>query len=185
MSVVALYDANVLYPSTLRDVLIRVGIAQLVRPRWSDQILDETFQNLQANRPDLHAEQLRRTRDLMNRALRDVLVTGHLDLIDTLDLPDRDDRHVLAAAIAGGAQVIVTKNLRDFPAWALAPHGLIAEHPDDFLVNLVQEHSSVVAGIVDAIARTWRNVDPEIVLKSLTVEAPRTAELIRNGLSAF
>jgi hypothetical protein len=48
MSVVALYDANVLYPSTLRDVLIRVGVAQLVRPKWSDQILDETFRNLQA-----------------------------------------------------------------------------------------------------------------------------------------
>lgn len=82
MSVVALYDANVLYPSTLRDVLIRVGIAQLVRPKWSDQILDETFRNLQANRPDLGAEQLQRTRDLMNRALRDVLVTGHAQELD-------------------------------------------------------------------------------------------------------
>jgi predicted nucleic acid-binding protein len=185
MSVVALYDANVLYPSTLRDVLIRVGVAQLVRPKWSDQILEETFRNLQANRPDLGAEQLQRTRDLMNRALRDVLVTGHQGLIGTLDLPDRDDRHVLAAAITGGAKVIVTKNLRDFPASALAPYGLVAEHPDDFLVGLVQEHSTVVATIVDAIARTWKNADPEIVLKSLTVEAPRAAELIRDGLASM
>jgi hypothetical protein len=182
MPAVALYDANVLYPSTLRDVLIRIGLAQLVRPKWSDQILDETFRNLQVNRPDLRAEQLQRTRDLMNRALRDVLVTGHEHLIDTLDLPDLDDRHVLAAAITGGAKVIVTKNLRDFPASALAVHGLIAEHPDDFLVALVTEHSSVIADIVDAIARTWKNADAEIVLKSLAVEAPRTAELIRVGL---
>jgi hypothetical protein len=60
MPAVALYDANVLYPSTLRDVLIRIGLAQLVRPKWSDQILDETFRNLQVNRPDLRAEQLHR-----------------------------------------------------------------------------------------------------------------------------
>lgn len=80
--------------------------------------------------------------------------------------------------------MIVTKNLRDFPASALAPYGLIAEHPNDFLVGLVQEHSSAVAAVVDAIARTWKNADPEIVLKSLTVEAPRAAELIRDGLAS-
>ena len=185
MAVVALYDANVLYPSTLRDVLIRIGRAHLVRPKWSEQILDETFRNLQANRPDLGSDRLQRTRVLMNRALRDVLVTGHEQLIDTLDLPDLDDRHVLAAAIKGKARVIVTKNLRDFPASALAPYGLIAEHPDDFLVSLVQGHSSVLATIVDSIARTWKNADADIVLKSLAVEAPRTAEIIRGGLAAF
>jgi hypothetical protein len=77
--------------------------------------------------------------------------------------------------------VIVTKNLRDFPASSLSPYGLIAEHPDDFLVGLVQENLSVVIAIVEAIAMTWRNSDPEIVLKSLTVEAPRATELIRDG----
>ncbi|WP_369369606.1 PIN domain-containing protein [Promicromonospora sp. Populi] len=185
MAVVALCDANVLYPSTLRDVLIRVGRAQLVRPKWSEQILDETFRNLQANRPDLSADRLQRTRVLMNGALRDVLVTGHEELINTLDLPDVDDRHVMAAAITGGARVIVTKNLRDFPASALVPYGLIAEHPDDFLVGLLQDHASVLAAIVDAIARAWKNGDTEIVLKSLAVEAPRTADLIRGGPSDF
>lgn len=179
MALVALYDANVLYPSTLRDVLIRVGLAQLVRPKWSEQILDETFRNLRTNRPDLGVEQLRRTRDLMNRALRDVLVSGHEPLIDTLDLPDLDDRHVLAAAIAGEARVIVTKNLRDFPASVLSVHGLIAEHPDDFLAELAQDHPSVMGAVVDAIARTWKNAEVERVLKSLAVEAPRTVDVIR------
>lgn len=84
----ALYDANVLYPSTLRDVLIRVGIAQLVVPRWTDQILDETFRNLKEDRPDLDPSRLDRTRTLMNGAINDVLVTGYEDRIDSFVLPD-------------------------------------------------------------------------------------------------
>jgi predicted nucleic acid-binding protein len=184
MVVVALYDANVLYLSTLRDVLIRVGRAHLVRRKWSELILDETFRNLQANRPDLGEDRLRRTRALMNRALRDVLVTGHEHLIEALDLPDPDDRHVLAAAITAEAKVIVTKNLRDFPASTLAAHGLVADHPDNFLASLVTEHPSVLGGIAEAIAGTWADADVEMVLKSLAVEAPRSAALISEELRA-
>lgn len=68
---VVVYDANVLYPSTLRDVLICVGLARLVQPKWSEQILDEVFRNLRANRPDLDPERLDRTRRLMNDTVRD------------------------------------------------------------------------------------------------------------------
>jgi hypothetical protein len=77
-------------------------------------------------RPDLKPESLARTRELMRIAVPDCLVTGHEHLIDGLDLPDRDDRHVLAAAIHAGAQTIVTANLKDFPSVALAPYGLEA-----------------------------------------------------------
>lgn len=120
---VVVYDANVLYPSTLRDVLIRVGLARLVQPKWTDRILDEVFRNLRANRPDLNPVRLARTRRLMNEAIRDVLVTDYEHLTDQLDLPDADDRHVLAAAIHAEAEVIVTRNLRDFPADCLGPTG--------------------------------------------------------------
>lgn len=102
MTDVVLYDANVLYPSTLRDVLIRVGLARLVQPKWTDRILDEVFDNLRANRPDLDPARLDRTRRLMNDAIRDVMVTGYEHLIGQLELPDPDDRHVLAAAIHAG-----------------------------------------------------------------------------------
>ncbi len=81
MTDVVLYDANVLYPSTLRDVLIRVGLARLVQPKWTDRILDEVFDNLRANRPDLDPARLDRTRRLMNEAIRDVMVTGYEHLI--------------------------------------------------------------------------------------------------------
>lgn len=97
MMQVVVYDANVLYPSTLRDVLIRVRLARLVQPKWTEQILDEVFRNLHADRPDLDPVRLDRTRRLMNDAIRDVTVTGYEQLIDQLDLPDVDDRHVLAA----------------------------------------------------------------------------------------
>lgn len=75
MAFVALYDANVLYPSTLRDVLIRVAQAGLVQAKWTERILDELFRNLKANRPDLDPDKLDRTRRLMNGAVRDCLVT--------------------------------------------------------------------------------------------------------------
>src|SRR5687767_9319707 len=114
MAFVVIYDACVLYPAPLRDLLIRLAGKRLVQARWTEQILDECFRNIAANRPDLPEAALRRTRELMNRALPDVLVTGYEELIDGLTLPDPNDRHVLAAAIRSGAQVIVTTNLDDF-----------------------------------------------------------------------
>ncbi|CAG6394987.1 hypothetical protein NMG29_03280 [Streptomyces cocklensis] len=71
MAFVAVYDANVLYPSVLRDVLIRVAAAGLVQAKRTETILDETFRNLRANRPDLDAGRLERTRDAMKGAVRD------------------------------------------------------------------------------------------------------------------
>jgi hypothetical protein len=96
---VVLYDANVLYPSTLRDLLIRVAQAGLVQAKWTERILDEAFSSLSTNRPDLDSAKLARTRELMNQAVRDCLVAGYEQLVDAVELPDPDDRHVLAAAI--------------------------------------------------------------------------------------
>jgi len=110
------YDANVLYPAPLRDPLVRVGMTGVVRVKWTDEILDEVFRNLLANRPDLTGETLVRTRSLMNRAIRDVRVEGYDRLVDSLDLPDPDDRHLLAAAIQCSAQSVITHNPKDFPA---------------------------------------------------------------------
>ena len=120
MAFVVVYDACVLYPAPLRDLLMRLGASGLVQAKWTDKILDECFANLKEARPDLKDEALARTRALMNAAVRDCLVTGYEGLIDGIALPDADDRHVVAAAIRSAAQVIVTGNLKDFPADALA-----------------------------------------------------------------
>jgi predicted nucleic acid-binding protein len=130
------YDACVLYPAPLRDLLLRVAMTGIVRARWSELILDECFRSILVQRPEL-TEKLARTRELMNRAIPDCLVTGFEDLIEGLTLPDPSDRHVLAAAIRAGAQAVVTFNLRDFPASAMSKYGLEALHPDDFVLDLV------------------------------------------------
>ena len=148
MSFVVLYDANVLYPSTLRDLLIRVAQAGLVQAKWTDQIIDEVFLNLDMNRPDLDPQQLTRTRDLMNRAVRDCLVTGYDPLVDALDLPDPGDRHVLAAAIKARAQVIVTHNLK----WDME-----AKSADDFILDQIDLSRDSVYGAVQRIADSRGN----------------------------
>lgn len=157
MAFVVLYDANVLYPSTLRDLLIRIAQAGLIQAKWSDQILDEVFGNLTVNRPDLDPQKLDRTRELMNRAVRDCLVTGYEPLIDAVDLPDPDDRHVLAAAIKARAQVIVTNNLKDFLPSALTPWDMEAKSPDDFILDQIDLSRETVYGAVQRIADSMAN----------------------------
>ena len=132
----AVYDACVLYPAPLRDFLMWLGLSGRFRARWSPQIHDEWKRSLLRVRSDLAIEQLDRTSSLMDQAIPDALVTGHEALIESLQLPDRDDRHVLAAAIRCGASVIVTFNEKDFPEDALAPFGVEAQHPDLFIDNL-------------------------------------------------
>ena len=111
----ALYDANALYPNTLRDILIRVTQANLVQARWTRSILYEMERAIRRNRPDIDPAKLAVLRDRMNASLRDCEVEGYESLKDCLKLPDADDRHVLAAAIACRADAIVTFNLSDFP----------------------------------------------------------------------
>ncbi|MCP1573019.1 MULTISPECIES: PIN domain-containing protein [Herbaspirillum] len=139
------YDACVLYPAPLRDFLMWLGLSGCFRARWSQAIHDEWKRNLLINRPDLNPAQLDRTSALMDRAIPDSLVEGYETLIPGLTLPDPDDRHVLATAIRCGASVIVTFNERDFPAQALIPYGIEAQHPDEFAHNLLDLDPAAVA----------------------------------------
>jgi hypothetical protein len=104
-----------------------------VRVRWSDRVHEEWIAALLRNRSDLTPAQLARTRRLMDENVDDALVSGYEHIVGQLTLPDPNDCHVLAAAIHGGASVIVTVNLRDFPADALSTHGVEAQHPDTFI----------------------------------------------------
>ncbi|WP_183632322.1 PIN domain-containing protein [Pseudomonas sp. AS2.8] len=131
-----IYDACVLYPAPLRDLLMQLALTGAYRARWSEQIHDEWTRNMLKNRPDLTSAQLDRTVELMNRAVPDCLVKDYEPLVKGLDLPDEDDRHVLAAAIKCGASVIVTYNLRDFPAEILKCFEIEALHPDVFLSDI-------------------------------------------------
>ncbi len=132
MAFVVVYDACVLYPNTLRDLLIRIAQSGLCQAKWTDQILDETFKNLQASRPELDESALVRTRELMIRAVRDCLVQGYEALIPVFTLPDPDDRHVLAAAVRAKAQLIVTANLRQIDLDRAAVYGAVQRIADSW-----------------------------------------------------
>jgi len=149
---VAFLDASALYPALLRNVLMHLALADLFRARWSDRVQEEWISAPLNVRPDLTHEQLVRIRTLMEAHAGEAVVSGYEHLIEQLTLPDADDRHVLAAAIHGGATVIVTANLRDFPAAALAGHGIVAQHPDAFLHELFKSNPG---DVLDAL-RTLR-----------------------------
>jgi predicted nucleic acid-binding protein len=139
-----IYDACVLYSAMLRDALMRLAVTGLYRAVWTDAIHEEWIHAVLANRSDLTREKLDRVRALMNAHVLDSLVSGYEPLIPTIDLPDPDDRHVLAAAIHSGADVIVTFNVKDFPAAITLPLGIIAQHPDDFIQELTARDGPAV-----------------------------------------
>ncbi len=149
MTTIVVYDACVLYPAALRDLLIRLALEDLCQARWSDEILDEVFRNLREDRPDLDPERLSRTRRMMCDAVPGCLVVDHLDLVDGLDLPDPSDRHVLAAAIRTRAEVIVTDNLKDFPDQKLRPCGIVALSADEFVIRVIRAAPLQVAHIIE------------------------------------
>jgi hypothetical protein len=132
----AVYDACVLYPAPLRSLPMYLALTDLFRAKWTDAIHEEWMRNVRKNYADITQAQVERIRDLMNAHVRDSLVTGYEDLIEGLTLPDPDDRHVLAADIRTGADVIVTTNLVDFPKKALTEYGIEAQHPDEFIMHL-------------------------------------------------
>jgi len=171
------YDACVLYPAPLRDLLMRLALTDLYRARWSDQIHEEWITAVLRNRPDLSRAQLERTRSLMNAYVRDALVDGYQSLVPALELPDPDDRHVLAAAIKCGADLILTFNLDDFPEQALTIHGLGACHPDLFLVDQLNLDAERVCMAMRQHRASLKN-PPKTVEEYLTT-------LEEQGLSRF
>lgn len=172
-----LYDACVLYPAPLRDLLVWLALSGRFRARWSARIHEEWKRNLLKNRPDLSRRQLDRTSALMDTAVPDAVVSGYEDLMAGLALPDPDDHHVLAAAIRCNASVIVTFNLGDFPSRVLGPLGMEAQHPDEFVENLLDLDAAAVVGAVQSHRRTLRNpaLGPAGYLETLLRQGlPRT-----------
>ncbi|HEV7586973.1 MAG TPA: PIN domain-containing protein [Longimicrobium sp.] len=146
---IAALDANVLYPQFLRDVLLRLAAAELFTPRWTDQVHREWIRNLAQDRPDIPPDRLARVRTLMEEAFPEARVQGYRAYERLFAGVDPKDRHVAAAALKGGATVIVTRNLRDFPPDALAPHGLSASDPDQFVVELVSRDRATAAMVLE------------------------------------
>lgn len=157
MTAVAFLAPAFLYPATIRSVLLYLAISGLFRARWSAAVQDEWTAALLRDRPDIDPQRVARIRFLMDTHIPDAIVSGHEDLIASLSHPDADDRHVLSAAIHGGASTIVMANIRDFPASALAPYKIVAQEPDGFIVGLLEADMDAALGAFAADRARLRN----------------------------
>jgi predicted nucleic acid-binding protein len=144
-------DACVLFPTVMREMLLGAAAAGGFVPLWSDRLLEEWARA--ARRLPEGAEAVARTEiALLRMAWPAAEVAADADLVERLSLPDPADRHVLATAIAGQADVLLTLNRRDFPGRALARHGILLREPDGLLVELIGEGIDV-GGVADAVRR--------------------------------
>lgn len=169
-------DANVLYPFTLRDTLLRAAGEGFFQPCWSEQILQEAMHNLVENGV-VSKEQTSRIQTAMTSAFPEALVSGHEPLIAGMRNDERD-RHVAAAAVKAGAQVIVTANLADFRD---LPDGLEAQSPDEFLCNLFDLEPDTLVEIVRQQAADLRKPPRtfEEIVRALEKAVPTFAASVR------
>ena len=170
-----LLDSCVLYPYELRDLLLEVAHEHLYRVHWSPQILEDTVRNLLADARST-PKKASRFCAAMERAFPDALVEPPTGLADQLGC-DPGDRHVLAAAIAAKAELIVTLNVRHFPAVVLEPLGIEAVTPDQFLCNLLDLAPGAIHCCLETIAARQRNParTAQALLQILSRQAPTFA----------
>jgi hypothetical protein len=165
----ALLDACVLYSAPLRDLWMHLAVQFVFQPKWTTRIQEEWIGSLLEHRPDLKPEQLARTRTCMEQWGRDWEVPDYEGLLPELTLPDPDDCHVLAAAIAANVPLIVTFNLAHFPESSLEPYGVTAVHPDAFTASLLEADDEAFVAAVRAHRAALKNPpkSPEEYLDTL------------------
>jgi len=179
-------DANVIVPIAATDLLLRLAERELFRPLWSARILDETFYAIAKIHPELTESQIRARLVAMNGAFEDALITGWEKIEASLELPDENDRHVLACAIVGGADATVTNNVDDFPTAVLATFCREAIGLDDFLLDLIDHAAGEVAGVIHEMARDMKNPaisTSDVLDAAARAGAPRAVEWFRSELA--
>ena len=173
----ALLDACVLYPMAMTDALMSLATTGLFAAKWSTAIEEEWIGALEANRPDLKGR-LGVRRDQIRLAVPDweVPAVAWRALSPCLELPDAKDVHVLAAAIAGHADCIVTANLKHFPRDRVDPYGIEVIHPDTFIINQWDLNALVVVAAFKRMRARWKKPETTAEDFSLAME--------RGGLAA-
>jgi hypothetical protein len=176
----AFFDSNVFFGARLRSLMLWLAQTGLFRARWSEDVHREWMEAVVKKRPGISADNLRATRDAMDGAVLDCLVTGYAGLIESLSLPDAGDRHMLAAAIVCRASVIVTFNENDFPESALDPYGIHIRRPDDFILDV---YGIDAAAFVEAVRQDLRHYrrpqisfDEYVCALAAAAGAPQTAD---------
>ena len=167
----AVLDACVLYPTVLREILQGAGVAGLFEPVFSERILREwvlATAKLGPQAPVIAEGEAASLRLAFPRGLK----RAHPEIEARLILPDPNDVHVLATAIASGADAIVTFNAQDFPGHVLAAEGISRRDPDGFLWELQSRHPDVMAQIVEAVRAKAEAISGQpVALKGLMKRA--------------
>ncbi len=177
--IVAVLDACVLIPASLRDTLLRLAeTPRLYVPKWSGEILAELKRNLES-RWNLQPRKTAWLIEQLGAHFPEALTEGYVSLIPLMT-NDPKDRHVLAAAINADAGIIVTSNLKDFPQAALRKWNIKAVHPDSFLIDLYSRNSDVVVSRLHEQASTIKRTLPDL-LDTLRIGVPRFAAKVAAG----
>jgi predicted nucleic acid-binding protein len=160
-------DTNVIYPIDIRDLLFWFASYDLFTPKWSKHIFEE-WENVMS-RKSVPTKEIKKRISKAQLAFPDALVENYESLVDSLTLPDENDRHVLAAAIKTNANIIVTNNIKDFPSEYLASFGLTAKSADDFLTDTIDLNNELAVEAFRALVlnRTNPNLDEFEVLDRL------------------
>lgn len=141
-----LLDACIIYPTVMREMLMGVAAKSGFIPLWSHQILEEWRHAAARLGPEGEAIATGEIA-VMNSQWPQASVQFDPDMVHDLYLPDDNDRHVLAAAIAGEADAIMTRNLKDFPTRILTKHDILRREPDEFMLELARTDECDVAGV--------------------------------------
>lgn len=177
MSSRVVLDACVLVPYNLASLLLTLAEQDVFEARWSETILDEVHRTLTGK---LNLDPVRASRrcDAMRRAFPEAEVADAPPTLDGLKV-DPKDRHVLATAIASASDIILTFNLDDFPESACEPYGVLALHPEHFLLELLAEESDAIlaALVADADRRSNPPVEPADILARLARILPTFANM--------
>lgn len=184
---VVILDANVLFPFRVRDVLLTFAHEGLFRARFTDEIMAEWMENLIELKPSLK-DSIESQASMIRQTFDECFVSGHMSLIDGLDMPDKDDRHVLAAAIRCSAQVIVTENRRDFPSGLLEEYDIEVLGADDMLVNTYELFPVEAARALGRVRRRYRNPSmsvSEFLLDLTRAGLPKLAAAARRDIEAL
>lgn len=183
---IVLGDANVLYSRVLRDYLLYAADAEIISIRWSAAILAEVIEHLTANLPTFDAAAGQRLVAAMTTAFPDAEVDindAARERVASLRLPDEDDRHVLAAAVAAEAEILCTDNIKDFPAEVMEAVDIQALTADDLLSLLAAEYRDEMHAVHQTVVARLPGATDESTLAALRrAGAARASKLIRELL---
>ncbi|MHA6324558.1 PIN domain-containing protein [Roseivivax sp. CAU 1753] len=184
---VVILDANVLFPFRIRDVLLTFAHEGLFRARFTEEIMAEWTENLLELKPHLEVSILSQV-EMIREKFDECFVTGHMPLVDALDMPDKDDRHVLAAAIRCSAQVIVTENKRDFPQALLEEYDIEVLGADEMLVNTYELFPVEAARALGKVRKRYTNPQmnvSEFLLDLTRAGLPKLAAIARRDVETL